>query len=114
MKDCKISDDGKVHGTEAEVLAYEEGLKNPLGRMRFPYHVEATWPNENLLRIFGADRITANCHPEADVLVAFANLAPLLAEWDEARFIMGGDRFEDSVRALANGFREACALIPKP
>jgi len=80
MKDCKISDDGKVTGTYEEVLAYEEGLKNPLSRMRFPYSVGKS-------RNFGRaiignkgsdDWITDQ---EAKVLIAFANLAPLIEKW---------------------------------
>ncbi len=107
------SDDGKLKGvSKEEVEKYEEGLKNPLSRMRFPY------------RVFGygyiqaADSVMLSAGEEylleRTALVAFANLAPLIAEWAEHH------KWEDYsppipvTKALLEGYKAAVTLIPKP
>jgi len=106
------SEDKKKQGTLAEIERYEEGLKNPLSRMRFPY------------RVFGygyiqaADSVMLSAGEEylleRTALVAFANLAPLIAEWiadnkwEQMHPQMPGNR------NLWEGYKAAAALISKP
>ena len=104
MKDCKISDDGKVTGTYEEVLAYEEGLKNPLGRMRFPYDKQGAG---------GKGGSLAQIDAENAAILAFANLAPLIADWRAEREEVMRELWTDVARALVEGFDAACALIPE-
>jgi len=105
------SDDGKLKGvSKEEVEKYEEGLKNPLSRMRFPYDVDGggylCTDKGVLLDLTNGGERTA--------LVAFANLAPLIAEWiadnkwEQMHPQMPGNR------NLWEGYKAAVALIPKP
>ncbi len=113
MKDCKISDDGKVTGTYEEVLAYEKGLKNPLSRLGFPYSREfsdrlARYPHR--VHRLGEDKVIDQS--EMDILIAFANLAPLIAEWAEACKWEQMHPQMPGNRNLWEGYKAAVALIP--
>ena len=116
--DWYISDDGKFKGTEQEVKEYEEEQKSPLYGMHFPHYYyspsigicwEETTPGNG--RYGRAVDLT-----EAEAIIAFANLAPLIAEWAEWDY---GDDLEERKNdrnargELLRAFDEACKLIPK-
>lgn len=106
------SDDGKLKGvSQEEAEKYEAGLKNPLSRMRFPYSVSASGV------ILGSDDHEVRPQSGRDhrvTLIAFANLAPLIAEW------IAGNKWEmmhpttPGNRNLWEGYKAAVALIPNP
>lgn len=67
-----ISDDGLIVGDEATVSAYEAKQKNPLAKMRFPY-AEGD-------RHLWTEASHVVDMPEKRVVVAAANLMPLIEE----------------------------------
>ena len=105
------SDDGKLKGvSKEEAEKYEEGLKNPLSRMNFPYSVLTSGV------IQGRHGSVEWEKDERKALVAFANLAPLIAECDEtySGYKLGGSLTQTPLGRLLTAYDEAVALIPKP
>ena len=116
--DWYISDDGKCDGPEEKVKEYEEKQKSPLYGMHFPHYYyspsigicwkETTPGNGRYGRVVGLT--------EAKAILAFANLAPLIARWADWDYgILLEDRKSDlNARGeLLRAFDEACKLIPK-
>jgi len=115
------SDDGKLKGvSKEEALVYEEGLKNPLSRMRFPYSVSTAdnQPYSHHLQgdFKGGKPKWAADHEESNAILAFANLAPLIAECDKKYPDYRRDaRWANTeLGRLLTAYGEAVALIPKP
>jgi len=112
------SDDGNLKGvSKEEAEKYEEGLKNPLSRMHFPYEHYIESSND---RYFHKIKRNSPRHDvalskeEVSAVLAFANLAPLIAEW------VADNRWEQmhpqmsGNRNLLEGYKAAVTLIPKP
>lgn len=108
--DWYISDDGKCDGPEETVREYEEKQKSPLYGMHFPY----AWDTGYLP--YRAEEGPWATKAEREAILAFANLAPLIAEWAEWDY---GDDLEERKNdrnargELLRAFDEACKLIPK-
>jgi len=110
------SEDKKKQGTLAEIERYEDGLKSPLSRMRFPYTYDHALGNNQLFHeVSAGDKAgTFIREPEMRSLVAFANLTPLIAEWRKERTESLRSAWSDATRKLADAYDEAVDLIPKP
>ena len=108
--DWYISDDGKCDGPEEKVKEYEEKQKSPLYGMHFPY---AWYEGDSIYRAKEGPWATK---AEREAILAFANLAPLIARWADWDYgILLEDRKSDlNARGeLLRAFDEACKLIPK-
>ena len=115
MEQVWRSKDGKCVGSKEEVEAYLASL-SPLGKMRFPYHGDAT------LRVFSnQDPFCVNNKEEVGALVAFANLAPLIHEaltawnadiktWRENIMILPEN---STIQKLLLAYEEALKLVPR-
>jgi len=112
------SEDKKKQGTLAEIERYEDGLKSPLSRMRFPYTYDHALGNNQLFHeVSAGDKAgTFIREPEMRSLVAFANLTPLIAECEEVYpgYKLGDFSNQTALGRLLTAYREAVALIPKP
>jgi hypothetical protein len=82
VKIIYMSDDGKFHaeagvaGLDA-VRAYEEKQRDPLAKMHFPYYCS---PGSGIMHEYEPGYGTITDLEEKYVVVAFANLAPLIQE----------------------------------
>ena len=114
MKAVYVSDDGRKTGTEDEVAAYEARLANPLSRMRFPYTTVAIF-DSNQNRMIHPWREKFPTEEQMYAIIAFANLAPLIAKLAEpvVRYKVDRDSLTPELKELLDAYDEACALIPK-
>ena len=115
MEQVWRSKDGKCVGSKEEVEAYLASL-SPLGKMRFPYHGDAT------LRVFSnQDPFCVNNKEEVGALVAFANLAPLIQKaltawntdirgWRKEEMILPENT---TIQKLLLAYEEALKLVPR-
>lgn len=115
MEQVWRSKDGKCTGSKEEVEAYLATL-SPLGKMRFPYHGDAT------LRVFSNQGpFCVNNKAEVDALIAFANLTPLIQEaltawntdirgWREEEMLLPENT---TIQRLLLAYEEALKLVPR-